>query len=289
MADSVLELEVARGLLEAAAAQGLDLAGALRGDDDALRPTEIAQPALLLVGIALASQLPDTVEVAGVAGHSVGEYAALVSAGALEGTAAMELVIARGRAMAAMRHGAMAALLGADQALAEEVCASVTAAGQGPVVIANLNAPGQVVLSGTSEGVAAAIALARERGVRKAVPLRVSGAFHSPLMADAAAAVGELIAAAPLRDARVPVACNADGALVSDAAGLRRRLRDQLASPVRWTDCVTALVSLGVEALLELGPGGVLTGLARRIAPGVRALAVPTAGGGAQLLQVVHG
>jgi [acyl-carrier-protein] S-malonyltransferase len=121
--------------------------------------------------------------------------------------------------------------------------------------------------------------------VRKAMPLRVSGAFHSPLMAEAAASVGALIDAAPLRDARIPVACNVDGALVTDAEGLRDRLRRQLTAPVRWSDCVVALTGLGVEALVELGPGGVLTGLAKRIAPGVHALHAGTAQEAAQLAQ----
>jgi [acyl-carrier-protein] S-malonyltransferase len=287
MADSVLDLELTRRLLAVAASEGLDLAAALAGDDEALRPTEIAQPALLLVGVALFTQLPDAVEVVGVAGHSVGEYAALVAAESLEPAAAMRLVIARGRAMAAMRDGAMAALLGVDQGLAEAVCAEVDGMGRGPVVVANLNAPGQVVLSGSVDGVAAALELARARGVRKSIPLRVSGAFHSPLMLEAAAAVGTLIDAAPLRDARVPVACNVDGALVRDAEGLRERLRRQLSAPVRWTDCVEALAREDIEALVELSSGGVLTGLARRIVPGVRALNVGTVQEAAQLAQAV--
>ncbi len=287
MAATVLDLGVARELLAVAAGEGLDLAAALEGDEEALRPTEIAQPALLLVGVALATVLPGGVEVVAVAGHSVGEYAALVAAGALEPADAMRLVIARGRAMAAMRQGAMAALLGADLATAEQLCAAVEAAGLGPVVVANLNAPGQVVLSGSVEGIDAAVAMGRDRGVRKAMRLRVSGAFHSPLMADAAAAVAALLDAVPLHDARVPVACNVDGALVRDAGGLRDRLRRQLASPVRWTDCVLALAGLEPDLLVELGPGGVLTGLARRIDPEARALAVATAAEAAALLQSV--
>ena len=285
MAGSLRDLPLTHRLLEVAAAEGLDLDAVLDAGDDALRPTEVAQPALLLVGVGLFTQLQAATEVAGVAGHSVGEYAALVVAGALEPGEAMRLVIARGRAMAAMREGTMAALLGADEEVADGVCAEVNASGRGPVVVANLNAPGQVVLSGSLDGVAAALELARARGVRKAMPLRVSGAFHSPLMAEAAASVGALIDAAPLRDARIPIACNVDGALVTDPEGLRDRLRRQLAAPVRWTDCVIALTVLGVEALVELGPGGVLTGLAKRIAPGVHAVHAGTAQEAAQLAQ----
>src|SRR5207302_5802989 len=116
--------------------------------------------------------------------------------------------------------------------------------------------------------------LALERGARRAVPLRVSGAFHSPLMADAAASFAGDLERAPFTEASVPVACNVDGAAVRDAAGLRSRLERQLVSPVRWADCVTTLVGLGAQALIEVGPGGVLTGLARRIAPEVTALSV---------------
>ena len=278
MAAGLLELPLAAELLAAAGAAGLDLAGPLEsGDEQALRPTEIAQPALLLVEVVLAAALDPGVEVVGVAGHSVGEYAALVAAGALEPVAAMTLVVARGRAMAAMREGTMAALLGADPDLAGAVCAEVEAAGLGPVVVANLNGPGQVVLSGSLAGVEAASRLALERGVRRAVPLRVGGAFHSPLMAEAAAAFRLELERAPIRDARIPVACNVDGAAVRDAAGLRRRLERQLVAPVRWADCVDTLAGLGAEALIEVGPGGVLTGLARRIAPQLPGLGVATA------------
>jgi [acyl-carrier-protein] S-malonyltransferase len=168
----------------------------------------------------------------------------------------------------------MAALLGADQDLAEAVCAEASAAGLGPVVVANLNAPGQVVLSGTVAAVEAAARLARERGAKRAVPLRVSGAFHSPLMAGAAGGFAAELARAPIGDAAIPVACNVDAAAVRDASGLRARLQRQLVSPVRWSDCVATLVDLGAEALVEVGPAGVLTGLARRIAPGVTALSV---------------
>jgi [acyl-carrier-protein] S-malonyltransferase len=277
MAAGLLDTPIARALLDVAAGHGLDLRRALDGDGDALRPTEVAQPALLLVscvlGHALRSAWGGSVEVVGVAGHSVGEYAALVSAGALEPAEAMGLVIERGRAMAAMREGGMAALLGAEAALAEEICAEASGDG-GVVVVANLNAPGQVVLSGSRDALDRALALARERGVRRAMPLNVSGAFHSPLMAPAAERFAALLDRAAFADARVPVVCNVDAEPVRDAAGLRGRLRAQLTAPVRWVECVEALVGLGAEALVEVGPGSVLTGLARRIAPEVRAMSV---------------
>ena len=275
MAGGLLDAPLARSLLDTASAHGLDLDGALCGDDDALRPTEVAQPALLFVECVLAAAASG-IEVVGTAGHSVGEYAALVAAGALDAEVAMALVIERGRAMAAMREGGMAALLGADVETAEAICREVSAGDAGVVVVANLNAPGQVVLSGASAALDAALELARQRGVRRAMRLNVSGAFHSPLMAPAAERLAALLDAAPLRDAAIPVACNVDGAAVRHAAGLRDRLRRQLTAPVRWVDCVGTLVAMGVDTLVEVGPGTVLSGLAKRIAPEVRAVAVAT-------------
>ncbi len=276
MASGLLDSTLAGTLLDAASAHGLDLRAALDGDDDALRPTEVAQPALLLVSTVLAHSLRQggAVEVIGVAGHSVGEYAALVAAGALDPAEAMGLVVQRGRAMAGMHEGGMAALLGADASLAEQICAEVSAEGAGVVVVANLNAPGQVVLSGSRDALERALVLARERGVRRTMPLNVSGAFHSPLMAPAAARFGALLAAATFAGASVPVVCNVDGEAVRDANGLRDRLRRQLTAPVQWIACVETLVGLGVDALVEVGPGSVLTGLAKRIAPETRALSV---------------
>jgi len=277
MAAGLLDTLVAGELLDAASAGGLDLRTALDGDDAALRPTEVAQPALLLVSCVLAAAIPrDAVVVGGVAGHSVGEYAALVATGALDAGEAMRLVVERGRAMAGMRQGGMAALLGASLEVASEVCAAVASSGGGTVVVANVNAPGQVVLSGETAALAAALELAKQRGVRRAMALNVSGAFHSPLMAPAAERFGTLLDAVPLRDATVPVACNVDGAAVRDAAGLRDCLRRQLTAPVLWVDCVATLASLGVDTLVEVGPGSVLTALARRIAPELRTVTVST-------------
>jgi [acyl-carrier-protein] S-malonyltransferase len=282
MAEGLLDLPVSLAMLEAARDEGLDLAAQVGGDAEALRATEIAQPALLLVEVALSSLLDPAIPVVGVAGHSVGEYAALVAAGAIGAADAMRLVVARGREMAAMRQGTMAALLGADAELAEAVCAEVRETGE-TVGVANLNGPGQVVISGTQAGVDAALARARERGVRRAMPLRVGGAFHSPLMAQAAERFAARLDAAPLVDPGIPVVCNVDGAAVGDAAGLRDRLRRQLSSAVRWTDCLSSLVDLGAEALVEFGPGETLTGIARRAAPGVAALAVSTPDAAAHL------
>jgi len=292
MGADLLDVAPAPELLDVAAGAGIDLRRAFAGDEEGLRPTEVAQPALLLVESVLAVRLRSVtpgVEVVGVAGHSVGEYAALVAAGVLEPAVAMRLVTARGRAMAAMREGGMTALLGASEEVATAICAEVSASGCGVVVVANLNGPGQVVISGERAALDAAAALARERGVRRAMPLRVSGAFHSPLMSAAAEEVGALIDAAPLAPATVPVVCNVDGAPVRDPDALRDRLRRQLASPVRWSDCVGGLAGLGAEVLVEVGPGSVLSGLTGRIDPGLRTLQVASAAAASDLRAALAG
>ncbi len=268
MATGLLDGPLARALLAAAAAEGLDLAAALRGSDGELRATEIAQPALVFVELVLADALPDGLDLVGVAGHSVGEYAAVSVAGAFSPEDVMRLVIARGREMSAMTEGTMAAIIGLDAETIAAICAEIQTSGE-VAVIGNLNAPTQVVISGSRSGVERASALARERGARRVVPLNVSGAFHSPLMAPAAERFAQRIDATPRRPLRLPVVCNVDGAAVSDSDGLPPRLARQLESPVLWVDCINSLVGLGADVLVEVGPGAVLTGLARRIAPDV--------------------
>ena len=273
MASGLLDHPLAVSLLAIAEAEGVDLRAALNGSDDDLRPTQIAQPALTLVELVLTACLPTHLDLVGVAGHSVGEYAAVSAAGAYSPEVVMRLVIRRGAEMAAMTEGTMAAVLGLEADAVESSCAAVRATGQ-VVVVANLNAPGQTVISGTAAGVEQAGALARERGARRVIQLNVSGAFHSPLMAPAAARFAPAISAAPRGTLRIPVACNVDGATVEHADQLPARLTRQLEAPVRWSDCVAGLVALGAEMLVEVGPGSVLTGLARRIDPTVRTAAV---------------
>jgi len=270
-------------MLEAAHATGLDLRAALSGTDEQLRPTEIAQPALLFVECALRSTLPAGIDLIAVAGHSVGEYSAAVAARSLQPADAMRLVIERGRAMAAMRDGTMCALIGIDVDAATAVCDETQRDTGEIVVVANHNAPGQLVISGSTGGVDAASKLALARGARRAIPLNVSGAFHSPLMAAAASRFEGALDGVALSDPHPPVVCNVDAADVHSADALRDRLRAQLTSPVRWMDCVHRLVDLGAEMLVEVGPGAVLSGLARRIVPDVRALAVSTPDAAASL------
>jgi [acyl-carrier-protein] S-malonyltransferase len=283
MADGLAELPIAQEMLSAAEACGLDLAAALTGDDEQLRPTDIAQPALLFVECALRSTLPADLDVVAVAGHSVGEYAAAVAAHAITPADAMRLVIERGRAMAAMREGTMSALLSLDLETATAVCAEAQRDTGEIVIVANHNAPGQLVISGSQRGVEAAAQLAIARGARRVIPLNVSGAFHSPLMTDAASLFGVALDGVALFDPQPPVVCNVDARAVHTAGVLRERLREQLTAPVRWIECVERLVELGAETLIEVGPGSVLSGLARRIAPGVRAVAVNTPDAAARL------
>ena len=283
MADGLTDLPIAVEMLAVAKLSGLDLKTALAGDATQLRPTEIAQPALLVVECALRSTLPDDLDVVAVAGHSVGEYAAAVAANALQPADAMRLVIERGRAMAAMRDGTMCALIGIDVAGAIAACDEAQRATGEIVVIANHNAPGQLVISGSAAGVDAAAQRALANGARRAVPLSVSGAFHSPLMTLAAAAFESALEGVVITDPSPPVVCNVDGRDVHTAGELRDRLRAQLTSPVRWIDCVHRLVELGAETLVEVGPGNVLSGLARRIVPSVRALSVSTIDAAARL------
>jgi len=276
MADGLTTLPIAVEMLDAAKSSGLDLEAALMGDEEHLRPTEIAQPALLFVECTLRSTLPDDLDVVAVAGHSVGEYAAAVAAHALQPAAAMRLVIERGRAMAAMREGTMCALIGIDVDAASAVCNEVERETGEIVVVANHNAPGQLVISGSTSGVDAAAKLALTRGARRAIPLNVSGAFHSPLMTAAAQQFDTMLDSTTLSDPNPPVVCNVDGRDVHTADHLRERLRAQLTSPVRWIECVRRLVELGADTLVEVGPGSVLSGLARRIAPDARAVSVNT-------------
>ena len=282
MAQGLLDEPLAVRLLDVARSDGLDLAPALNGSDDELRPTQIAQPALTLVELVLAAGLPADLDVVGVAGHSVGEYAAVSVAGAYAPEDVMRLVIQRGREMASMTEGTMAAVLGLDAAVVEGACSEVRDGGE-VVVVANLNAPGQTVISGTAAGVELAAALARDRGARRVVTLNVSGAFHSPLMVPAAERFAAVIDAAPRHELRLPVVCNVDGATVEHAADLPARMAAQLDRPVRWMDCVAGLVTLGAELIVEVGPGSVLTALTRRIAPTITAASISDLAGAAGL------
>lgn len=257
------------------------------GPDEQLTATENAQPALLTVSVALLAALGENSELSThsssfilhplsfVAGHSLGEYSALVAAGALDFSTALRLVRRRGELMAAAREGAMAAIIGLDEAPLEEVCRAASEA-HGPVVIANYNSPGQLVISGTVVGVEHAIAEAKARGAKRALPLKVSAAFHSPLMQAAADGLAPMIDDANVRDAQIPVVSNVQAKPITSAAEIRAELVAQITAPVRWIASVQHMAAASVDMFVEIGPGSVLTGLVKRIAPEARLVNVNT-------------
>lgn len=263
---------------------------AFDGPDAALTDTAMAQPALLAHGAAAWAVVGPRLapHVVAVAGHSLGEFTAHHAAGSLSLAAAARLVRCRGELMQAAgraRPGAMAAILGLDAAAVERSCAAAAAEG-GTVVPANYNTPEQTVISGDPDAVERTMQLARDAGAKRAVALPVSGAFHSPLMASAAAGLREALAAVTLAPARWPVYSNVTAAPAGGEAA--RLLLEQLTAPVRWTALVAAISRAAPGALyVELGPGTVLSGLVRRIAPGAATAACGTPDEVEQLLRLV--
>lgn len=240
------------------------------GPEEALTATRNAQPAILTHSVAVLRVVRDRLgPVAFAAGHSLGEFSAHVAAETLSFSDALEAVRLRGELMyeaGTRRPGTMAAVLGLDEDAVADVCARVDA---GICVPANFNSDGQVVLSGDTAGVEQGMRLAKEAGARRAVPLNVSGAFHSPLMEPAAEGLEAKLSEIPFQDPAFPVVSNVTAAPVVRGDEARRLLVEQLTSPVRWTASVGAMVDAGVDRFLELGPGNVLTGLNRRNARGV--------------------
>jgi len=253
---------------EASDGAGVDLWAIAAADDDArLNQTEFTQPALLAASIAVWRVwcAQGGAQPAQLAGHSLGEYAALVAAEALTLADAARLVRERGRLMQAAVPaglGAMAAVLGADDALVADVCAAIDSE---VVVPANYNSPGQIVIGGSTVGVDLALAALSERGVRKAIKLPVSVPSHTPLMRAAADQLAAVMADLRWSTPRIPVVHNVDAAVQSTTQGVLDALTRQLYLPVRWTDCVRALQAGGASRIAECGPGKVLTGLAKRI------------------------
>jgi len=247
------------------------------GPEETLQLTANTQPAILAASVAMLAACREALPApVAVAGHSLGEYSAHVAAATLPLAEALRLVRRRGELMQAavpVGEGAMAALLGLDpgavaalvrEAAGDEVCA-----------VANLNSPEQVVIAGHRGAVERAIALARERGAKRALPLPVSAPFHCPLMAPARAGLTPDLEAAPFATPAIPVVTNIDARPVTSAAAARDALVRQIDGPVRWVEVVRHLVDeLGVEAIVEIGPGAVLAGLVKRIAPQVATLAI---------------
>jgi [acyl-carrier-protein] S-malonyltransferase len=261
--------QIEAAFAEASEGAGADLwAIASAADDARLGQTEFTQPALLAAGIAVwrAWQAQDGPLPARLAGHSLGEYTALVAAGSLSLADGARLVRARGRLMQAAvpaGAGAMAAVIGAEDALVAEACTE--ASGDGVVVPANFNSPGQVVIGGHAAAVDRALAILADRGVRKAVKLPVSVPSHTPLMRDAADRLAGAMADVAWRAPSLPVVQNVDAQAHEDVAAIRDALVRQLYLPVRWTGCMQALAAHGATRIAECGPGKVLAGLCRRI------------------------
>ena len=248
----------------------------LDADADELKDTRNAQ----LTTFVSSLMVLDAVERLGVepsfcAGHSLGEYTALTATGALGFDDGVRLVVERAEAMheaGQNNPGTMSAILGLDDELVEVACRRADS----DVWVANFNAPGQIVIAGSAEGVARAVEIAKELGAKKAMPLPVSGAFHTPFMTPARERLREAIAAAKPRDTEVPVVSNVDAIGHDHGDDWASLLSAQLCSPVRWKQCLLTLADYGVTGFAELGPGGVLTGMAKRTLEGARTISVAT-------------
>jgi len=262
---------------EASEVSGRDVARLLLdADADELKDTRNAQ----LTTFVSSLMVLDAVERLGVepsfcAGHSLGEYTALTATGALGFDDGVRLVVERAEAMheaGQNNPGTMSAILGLDDELVEVACRRADS----DVWVANFNAPGQIVIAGSAAGVARAVEIAKELGAKKAMSLPVSGAFHTPFMTPARERLREAIALAQPRDTEVPIVSNVDAIAHDHGDEWASLLSAQLSSPVRWKQCLLTLADLGVTGFAELGPGGVLTGMAKRTIEGSRTISVAT-------------
>lgn len=236
------------------------------GSDEDLRRTDITQPAVFIHSVAVARSIedfrPDM-----VAGHSLGEFSALVACGALSFENGLKLVAQRARAMqkaCELVPGTMAAIIGLEDSRIEQICADLNAKGM-VVVPANYNSPGQVVISGSKEAIAAVCPLMQEAGARRALPLTVGGAFHSPLMTPAKEELAQAISQTQFNTPVCPIYQNVDAKPHTNPDEIRENLVTQLNSPVRWTQSVLNMIADGAQEFTECGPGTVLTGLIKRI------------------------
>jgi [acyl-carrier-protein] S-malonyltransferase len=236
------------------------------GPEESLRETKNTQPAIYIVSVILGELLKARgIEPAAAAGHSLGEYSALTLAGAFDFETGLKLVKVRAQGMQAAgkaRLGTMAAIIGLSDEKVVAICSETEA---GIVVAANYNAPGQVVISGEVPAVKAAMEAARKSGARKAILLNVSGAFHSPLMGSARETLAEMLKSIEIQDCHVPVYVNVSATPVQEAVLLKKALMEQLESPVLWHQTMVRIVKDGFSSGIEVGPGRVLQGLARRI------------------------
>ncbi len=244
------------------------------GPEEALKQTDVTQPSIFLHSI-VAFSLIRLLEPDAVAGHSLGEYSALVAAKSLQFYDAIKLVRVRGEAMLKAgieQPGTMAAIVGLDGAKLDEIC--VTASEKGIVQAANYNSPGQIVISGSVDGVKHAMELCKAAGAKLVKELVVSGAFHSPLMSSAKDRLVNQINETPFFDAKIPVYANVTAKPVKNSAEIKNLLIEQLTKPVRWEETIKNMVSDGIEEFYEIGPGKVLQGLVKRIAPNAKVFGI---------------
>jgi [acyl-carrier-protein] S-malonyltransferase len=255
------------------------------GPAEELEDTINAQPAILTVSLACLAAIRERLDAVGhgwqpprfVAGHSLGEYTALVAAGSLDFGDALRIVRERGRLMKESgdhRPGGMAAVIGLDRTSLEAACERASTETGGIVSLANANSPEQFVISGERIALDRAIELIREAGARTVVPLRISIASHSPLMQQAASRLAEIIDRSPLRDPQVPVVTNIAGQVRTSAEHIRGELTSQMVAPVEWVGSVREMVANGVDTFVEIGPGQVLSRLIRRISSDVKAISL---------------
>lgn len=271
-ADVAREFAEARAVFDAAdEALGFAISKiCFEGSESDLRSTENTQPAILTVSSAIMAVIRERTEMrpSVVAGHSLGEYSAVVAASGLSPAEAASVVRQRGAFMQEAvpeGEGGMAALIGPSVEEVEAICRD---AAEGEVLApANINAPGQIVIAGTNAAIARAVALAKERGVRRALPLPVSAPFHCSLMKPAEERLRPVLEAANLQDLHYPLVNNVDAVEVTGAADVREGLIRQVVAPVRWTDVIATMLRRGVTRFVEIGPGNVLTGLVKRISP----------------------
>ena len=250
-----------------------------QGPEEALGDTINTQPAILATSIACWEALSarGSFEPAYVAGHSLGEYTALVVAGALPFEETLHLVRERGRLMKEAgkeNPGGMAAILGLKERVVEEICHQVDSQNPGTLTVANYNCPSQIVISGLKEALQAAMKMAQERGARRVVPLAVNIAAHSPLMASAATLFAQVVARLPFRRAEIPVVANFTAQPIASPEEIKNELVQQLASPIRWTESIQYMIKEGVSTFIEVGPGNVLSGLVKRIDKGAQVVNV---------------
>lgn len=289
------------------AALGFSLSNlCFQGPEETLRETINAQPAIVTVSLALLAALQESLSPTQTfsswssplvpsftAGHSVGEYAALVAADVLDLNDVARLVRKRGRLMhheGSVCPGGMAAVIGLEADALEAICQEATAEasasatggtetthpGMGKVIIANFNAPGQIVISGEQRALQIAMERAKARGAKRVIPLAVSGAFHSPVMQPAASTLAKAIRATALRNATIPIIGNIAATPLTTATAISDELAQQIAASVQWTRTIEYLVNAGVTIFIEIGPGQALTGMVKRIAKGVTMLNIGT-------------